>query len=415
MAYIELRPTEFTLNQRISLTLLPIEVKVVNRDDPTKTWADAQVHSQEKPIYAGESCGDMVSWKLSGSSGLTNTSLTWTAEGPSGETVSGPTGAGKDEWRIADGDGDSANDWIKWKPGKWKIKIQIGTAHAEFEQIIGTRTEQYFVAGTIPIETLSTTGVEARVVNQWDCPQINYSVLTLIGGGVNDPVSPHFIPFDEPNRVYVNHRLLNSSRNFDPIPAIRPEEPVTSACGLDPLKHYRGFSACQLKFLAKDDTLDSAPELIPGNHSDMVGHTPIPCQSENYAGPKGESHTDSGKITGKKGDTEVCYLTKFRVGKGGQFGFTQLNGREIPWVFFRFRFEAKDGLIDTKFSSGQSTDPNGPDTKDFSTVPTWLLYRRYYSLQQNEWKVEQVRKIDETRRPFFSIGVQVPGSAYVLP
>ncbi|MDH4475370.1 MAG: hypothetical protein QE274_02755, partial [Verrucomicrobiaceae bacterium] len=399
----------------VNLTLLPVEIKVVNRDDPKNKWADATDNSSGKPIYAGESCGDMVSWKLGGSNSWTNTTLTWTAEGPNGETIAGPTGPGKNEWKIADGDDDTANDWLKWKPGKWKIKIKIGSTSAEFEQVVGTRTEQYFAVGTIPVETVSTTGVAENVITQWECPGINYSILALIGGGVNSSQSSFFIPFDEPNRVYVNHRLLNSSRNLDPIPAIRPDEPVTNACGLDPIKHFREFAACQMRFLAKDGKLDSAPELIPGNHADLVGHTPIPCQSENYAGPKGETHPDSGKVTGNKGDEVVSYLTKFRVGKGGQFGFTQLNGREIPWVFFRFRFEAKDGLIDTKFDAGQSSDPNGPDTKDFSTVPTWLIYRRYYDLDEKLWKVEQVRKINETRRPFFSIGVQVPGSAYVLP
>jgi hypothetical protein len=185
---------------------------------------------------------------------------------------------------------------------------------------------------------------------------------------------------------------------------------------LDLIKHYRGFSACQFKFLTKDNKLESAPKIVSGSQIDLVGCTPIPCQSANYAGVKGESHVDSGKTTGNVGDLEFSYLTKFRVGKDGQKGFTTLTGRKIAWVFFRFRFEAKDdGLIDTKFDDGPSQDPDGPDTEDFSMVPTWLVYRRYYDLQQNKWKIQQIRKIDENRRPFFSIGTEVSGAPYVLP
>jgi hypothetical protein len=69
-----------------------------------------------------------------------------------------------------------------------------------------------------------------------------------------------------------------------------------------------------------------------------------------------------------------------------------LNGRQIPWVFFRFRFEAKDGIIDSKFSDGASDNPNGPDAKDFSRVPTIYVYRRYYDLSDSKWKVELIQK-----------------------
>ena len=151
--------------------LLPIEMKVVDRDDPKKKWGSEKDHNQTKPVYAGESCGDMVSWKLGGTDTWGSTVFTWTAEGPGGETKTGPTGAGKNEWKIADGDDDTANDWLKWKPGKWKIKVQIGSTQAEFEQEVGWRTEDYVVIGQI-VETHTHDGAAPPLVavgnNFWE-------------------------------------------------------------------------------------------------------------------------------------------------------------------------------------------------------------------------------------------------------
>jgi hypothetical protein len=391
-------------------------MKVVDRDDPKKKWGSEKDHNQTKPVYAGESCGDMVSWKLGGTDTWGSTVFTWTAEGPGGETKTGPTGAGKNEWKIADGDDDTANDWLKWKPGKWKIKVQIGSTQAEFEQEVGTRTEQYFVVGTIPVEAENTTGVSADTINDWACPNILYSIGATIGGGINSPQSSVYVPMDVPHRVYVNNRLLNSTRNFDPDPAINPEIPIKNACGLDPYKHYRWFAGCQFRFKVDNNTLAEAPQLVSDNKADLVGFTPLPCSQSNAAEFIGVKHANSGKVTGQTGDAEFSYVTKNRAGNAGQVGFKNLNGRELPWVFFRFRFEAKDdGLIDTKLDDGASHNPDGPDAKDYSTVPTMLVYRRYYDLQQSKWKTEQVDKLDEDRRTFFSIGNTVSGAPYVLP
>ncbi len=415
---LTLKPKKTTSSspQTLSASLLPIEMKVVDRDDPTRKWGDEKDHNASKPIYAGESTGDMVSWKLAGTDNWTNVTFTWTAEGPGEETITGPSGPGKNEWTINDADDDTATDWLNWKPGEWTIKVQIGSSQAEFTQEVGVRTEEYFVVGTIPVEPEDTTGVSVDTINNWACPKILYSIGATIGGGINSQQSSVYVPMDEPHRVYVNHRLLNSTRNFDPAPSIKPETPIKEACGLSPYKHYRWFAGCQFRFRVNDDTLAAAPQFVGDNKADLVGFTPLPCSQSNAAGFIGEKHPDSGKVTGQAGDAEFSYLTKNRAGKGGQVGFKNLNGRELPWVFFRFRFEAKDdGLIDTRFENGASSAPNGPDAKDYSTVPTMIVYRRYYDLQESKWKIEQIEKLDEDRRTFFSIGNPVSGAPYVLP
>lgn len=394
--------------------LLPLELKVVDRDDPKKKWADAK-DWPSKPIYAGASCGDMVSWKLAGTDGWSSTTFTWTAEGPGGETITGPTGAGKNEWKIADGDDDTANDWLKWKPGKWKIKVQFGSTQAEFEQEVGTRTEQYFVVGTIPVEPEDTTGVSADTINDWACPNIIVAMWAAVGGGINSTQSNLFVPMNVLNRVYVNERLLNATRNLDPQTAINADKGLSEACGLDPHKHYRWSGGCQFKFKVNAGKFAETPQVVANNKVDLVGFTPGPCSQSNWIGIIGERHPDSGKITGGSGDTEFSYVLKNRAGRVGQTGWQNLNGRDLPWAFFRFRFKPDDGLIDTRFSDGPSQDPNGPDAKDYSLVPSILVYRRYFELNENKWKLELLQKLDEQRRPFYSIAAPVSGAPYVLP
>ncbi len=157
--------------QAHAVLLLPVEMKITDRDDPTRKWGDEKDHNLNMPIYAGESTGDMVSWKLSGTDSWTNVMFTWMGEGPGGETVTGPTGAGKNEWTINDADGDMATDWLNWKPGEWKIKVQIGSSQAEFEQEVGWRTEDYVVIGQI-VETHAHDGDAPPLVavgdNWWE-------------------------------------------------------------------------------------------------------------------------------------------------------------------------------------------------------------------------------------------------------
>ena len=121
---------------------LTVEMRITDRDDPKKKWADNVLKTA--PVYSGKSTGDMVSWKLRGTESLSSaTFYSWSAEGP--ETKTGPSGTGQDEWRIADSDGDIANDWLDWKPGKYKIKCVIGfvdgsISTVEFEQEVNVRT-----------------------------------------------------------------------------------------------------------------------------------------------------------------------------------------------------------------------------------------------------------------------------------
>jgi hypothetical protein len=414
-------------HQRVSFgvptaeTLLPVQVKVVNRDDPTQTWADGP-QIATGPIYSGDSDGDMVSFKIIGTDTWTGATFSWSAQGP--ESVTGPSGVGVNSWKIEDEDGNDPNGyiWLGWTPGQHTITCTVtfsngSTSQLQFNQEVAQRTEQYFVAGTIPVETENTTGVLPRLVNQWECPNIFYALGAALGGGVNSTASSLYIPMDATDRVYVNNRILNATRNLDPTGDLQPDEPLSAACGLDPHKDYRFFSGCEFKFRVQNNTLASAPQVVLENKADFVGFTPFPCSQSNAAGVIGQQSPDSGTVTGNPGDTEVTYLSKNRAGSAAQTGWSNINGRTLPWVFFRFRFEAgEDGLLHTKFSAGPSSDPNGPDNNhDYSFVPTILVYRRYYDISSNQWMLELVQTLNEQRRQFMSVGVPVPGAPFIMP
>ncbi len=150
-----------------------VEMRITDRDDPKKKWADNVIKTA--PVYSGKSTGDMVSWKLVGTDALGDATFSWSAEGPfrwtagGPETKNGPSGAGKNEWKIADGDEDTANDWLMWKPGKYTIKCVIdfggGSAVVEFQQKVGVRTDDVVVVGWIdPAQvTLNPSGVQGAL------------------------------------------------------------------------------------------------------------------------------------------------------------------------------------------------------------------------------------------------------------
>lgn len=202
IAYVEMAPPPSTPNTRVELTLLPIEVKVVDRDDPKKTWTDAQT-SSGGTVYAGKESGDMLSWKLSG---LDSGTFTWKATGPTDEVIYGPTGSGKSEWKIADGDSDTANDWLKWKPGKYKITCNVqpssGTSFdIDLDQEIGWRTESWMVIGQI-VQTDTHEGDAPAVIEYNGALDLSSPVVSFRRAVVHDiagwfPIGPAADPIRE--------------------------------------------------------------------------------------------------------------------------------------------------------------------------------------------------------------------------
>ena len=62
----------------------------------------------------------------------------------------------------------------------------------------------------------------------------------------------------------------------------------------------------------------------------------------------------------------------------------------------------EDGELKTKFSAGASSYPNGPDAKDYSTVPTIYMFRRYW--ENSKFNAEKTHQIDQNLMDFLNIG-----------
>lgn len=126
---------------------------VVNGDYPTFDWNTAGAAALATPIYSGDFNGDMASWSVGGLSEADPLTYTWKATGP--ETINGPSGQGKSEWKIATG---GAAERLSWKPGDYVIRCDISrsngqSAHVEYTQPVGWRTDRFLVVGQVrPID-----------------------------------------------------------------------------------------------------------------------------------------------------------------------------------------------------------------------------------------------------------------------
>ena len=237
--------------------------------------------------------------------------------------------------------------------------------------------------------------------------------IAAAAGGVNNPASDYYIPFDWENRMFVNHQLLNVTSNLPP--EINETKDPEDAFGLTPYKHYRFFVYGYFKFLTNGSEFAELPESIL--KIAKVGGTPIPCIADRSAGTMGEAHPDHGVHRFINGDmSEFEFIGKVRAGTGAVNGNANINGRELPWAFLRLRFSPDDGLLDTK-TANHSIDPYGPDDFDFSGVPNIAIFKRYYDLNEGQYRVELVANIEESqakREDFFLSGPPIPDMPYLL-
>jgi len=264
-------------NGAAKITVIPpVQVKVVDRDDPKKKWGEEKDLAKEKPIYAGESCGDMVSFKIGGTDGWSSTTFTWTAEGPNDETITGPTGAGKNEWKIADGDDDTAHDWVDWKPGKWKIKVQMGAKLVEFEQEVGVRSHDVLVIGWIDNSkvTLDTSNVHEDVLVYFR-PDGQFfhsfarleaaAILSQIAGGdLSGPDNGQ--PLTAQERKYLLNWLFKYDGNTAPPDAFNNEDEIAAYVDVNSRTNYKLLNRFQVKYLVDDEEkFVGNPTLIKGS------------------------------------------------------------------------------------------------------------------------------------------------------
>ncbi len=143
-----------------------IEKMVVNGDFPTADWSAATGQAAIETIYAGDQNGDMVSWRVDGLTGTVT--YTWSATGP--DNITGPTGSGVTEWKIAVGGNDPVRQRVDWKPGIYTIKCRLDSAggatqEVQIQQEVGWRTDEYVVVGQVkPLNDITLTSMQASVL-----------------------------------------------------------------------------------------------------------------------------------------------------------------------------------------------------------------------------------------------------------
>lgn len=383
--------------------LLKMDVEVVDRDDPTNSWGDEQPRNISEPIYAGESTGDMVRWSI-GVGSLSSLNFTWTAEGPNGETKTGPSGVGEDEWKIANGGNDASNNWLNWKPGTWTIKVLIGSTELEFEQEIGWRTEDYVVIGQIvPTDTHDNDAPPLIAVgdNFWEItsPVARYREAVLydmadlpffdsLADSVRDVLTVTPLPITEKlteawfGYWYVNplsfkgpftsshlfglgnveygHRFwaMQHVFNVSPDAPLVPQSftPATfETLELD--EQYRVIHRYMIRFLVTTDGKIDSGNITQVETVAKAGPTKMnfgiaagefeplwdnpPYTFFSLPTQPSETNEHNAAQTVSGNGTKVSYYATGRVGSGGQNVNWRLVGKDAPWIFSEIIFELK--------------------------------------------------------------------------
>jgi len=406
-------PTEGASAFTAEVTLIKPMVKIVDRDDPTKTWADA-VTSDNKTVYAGKESGDMISWAINGFDGG---KFTWMATGPTGDIISGPIKSSKNEWKIANGDSDTANDWIKWKPGKYKIKcivqpIDRASFEVEMDQEVGWRTETLLVIGQI-VPTHAHDNDEPAFFPQnggtdLSSPSIAYRRAILYDLVEYIPLPPHLIEAlaiaplpitgkltegwfgywallkshdNTPRRPFSNshpsgfgavtdrHRLWMTQHVFNisyDRPSVQAKFAEDEFIGIQQARQYRLLHRYQAKFEVQSGLIkgESFIAIKPigdqGTTKIYAGFEPgtIPFIDNPSYGITEEPFVNP--LSNKEGkvSTDAKAISSYlsiRVGDDGRNANWRLFGKDVPWIFSEIIFEVtSEGSVNTRLRT--STD-----------------------------------------------------------
>jgi hypothetical protein len=406
-----------------------MELEVVDRDDPTEKWGDEQDANISEPIYAGESTGDMVRWSI-GDGALSSLNFTWTAEGPNGETKTGPTGVGKDEWKIANGGSDTSVNWLDWKPGVWEIKVVIGSAEVEFKQEIGWRTDDLLVVGQIvPTQThisdepsgiIETFQYERAIMNDvgiWGIFVLNgtfYGTTTLWTQALfkywgedrnhsQTPKGPFTTSYpDNDGTVLEKHRYwaVNYMINLAPdIPAITSRITKEELPNIIQAKQFRIFHQYQIKFLVTESGRFNESSVIEVQHEANKGITKIVGGVlANYVdiyerledgetvdlGPLLQIRTEEAEVstthdarTFSPDGTKQSNFASARIGEKGRNANWRIFGKDAPWIFSEIIHEIKSDRT-VEASLGLSVDVKWKDGEVEGATPfNNMVLRRF--------------------------------------
>jgi hypothetical protein len=355
--------------------LLPVEVKVVNRDDPTKNWDTGPVTSG--PAFTSPTIsevsdvknGDLISWKIPG---LTGGTFQWWAAGPNGSRKDAPTSVTTSEWKL--------EDPLDWLPGNWRIHCRYtpsGGAATEFdfEQKIGYRSADITVLGWIDGTKIDLPAQYAALVPQtvngvgahpigdiMDSFTMRGSFLYHIGTGF-----PYTIPLTPDGaRQYVNAYLIKNSPNNVPpatftttwsgYPGRRMVDDQALTDFYGETDKYRSFHRFQVRFeLENNGTIKGQPTYI--KRMTAVGVTPVDWLPDptGETGPHDKEVNTTGAVVqfnpknGKQHSASLAndfeQYTQGRISTSGTLSggsvSKNLNNLKVPWIWSIIEFDAQ--------------------------------------------------------------------------
>jgi hypothetical protein len=417
--------------------LLPVEMRITDRDDPKKKWTDNVVKTA--PVYSGKSTGDMVSWKLGGTDSWTNATFSWSAEGP--ETKTGPSGTGKNEWKIADGDEDTAKDWIDWKPGKYKIECAIsfggGSSTAEFEQEVGVRTDDVVAVGWIDPQQvpLNSSGVQSALLEvlpvgglsaeDGDNAKLKAGILLkhIAEEGVASPfqvdepwyappimIGVDFTAFSAADKAYALNWMFKYAGNPAPPNDFTDNEGYFSQAELEEFaakkdkKLYKLLNHYQAKYLVGADEKFKSGTLVHLKHKAFIGNTKDPARIydtwglfdwlgrwlENYPnngifpGMPREHNSDNPVVT----DTTSKLCNEGTPDQKALDAFKNLTGHDQGYIWSSITFfsDLQHYSETTSSSTSQSLTRNPKPTEFYQGRMNTQVYPTYWIYINGEKK-----------------------------
>jgi len=362
-----------------------------DHDDPSRTLSDAIALTAGQPIYSNPTAGDLVAWRAfieNVSMRARVTQYKWTATGP--ETHTGPAAS---EWLVGN---------MNWRPGTYtitcEIKFDTGCKKtATYQQKVGMRTNDYIIFGVIT-QALPEPATDVSIATkaEWHCPGISLALAfaTTFGAEtafnaqtVAGQANPFFVPEAWPDRHYVNYRLINATYDTAFTGPLNLDKPWANtlnptAFGVSSLNGFRQAIHVQFKYLIDDGGHIMATPQPVGEVYARPGQTPATC-TDAIGGPLfgfvGEAAPDNERLEIYPDRTGFTYLMKVRAGSHAQDGYQALNRRELPYVYFRARFEAYDPTLRSHVELGSGSSPDGPTGNyDYSPVPTFYAYQRIW-------------------------------------
>ncbi len=364
------------------------EVKVVNRDDPKRTWTSG-------PVVAGPLAytsptitevpdvknGDLISWKVPG---LLTGSYEWWATGPQGVRKDAPPSMNGNEWKL--------EDPLDWLPGTWTIHCRYTPTNSQpiefnFAQNLGYRSTHITVIGWIngdeiilPDGTLPVHMTTRNIFGQVQQVQSVEPIATIMGSFVTrlpflGSIANHGVVMGaiggyprykvapltpDPARRYVNSHLIKFSPNTEPpsdFTEFWPGSTGLKIVDLEALRdfksrtnRFRAFHQFQVRFqLDETGRIKGEPTcLIPLDDATAVGVTPtelgdLPAElgplngTVLKDGSVHQSNPKNGRTLTAALPERIAQVNQGRIStnganSGGQIS-EQLNNLIVPWIW----------------------------------------------------------------------------------